>query len=52
MRSVTKYRAEPRSHPRIPVSVALRAGAQERPDQILAVELALIGLSQTLVDVW
>ena len=34
------------------LAVTLWAGAQERADQILAVELALVGLSQTLIHVW
>ena len=34
------------------LSEPVRAGAQERPDQILTVELTLVGLRQTLVDIW
>ena len=34
------------------LSEPVRAGAQERPDQILTVELTLVGLCQTLVDIW
>ena len=34
------------------LSEPVRAGAKERPDQILTVELALVCLRQTLIDVW
>ena len=37
---------------RADLSEAVRAGTEERPDQILTVELALVCLRQTLVDVW
>ena len=34
------------------MSEPVRTGAEERPDQILTVELALVGLRQTLVYIW
>ena len=36
---------------RADLSEPVRAGTQERPDQILTVELTLVGLRQTLVDI-